>query len=243
MNKLVLVTALSLVLTACGGGGSGGGANDSGKVPVTHNQKSIDFVASDLKSEIAKMKKITLDNGTVLDLSEMPMGYLERNIDTGKVKGINGIYYAFGTWIPYGLTYNEHGLPTNDSLYNQQRAVGYITPKENLPTNGVVVYKGQSLGAATRGKLHLEVDFAQSKSITGKIYDRHLDDGRSLADISLRNGYIVKYSEGGSGFMGDAEYLGVNGRFDGNFIGPKAEEVMGRVTKDGAVYVGFGGKR
>ncbi|QIM62872.1 hypothetical protein A1D29_05980 [Pasteurellaceae bacterium Orientalotternb1] len=246
MKKLFLATALSLVLTACGGGGSGGGnssSNSNNVTPPSTGQKSIDLVSEELKSQMRALKKITLDNGTVLDVAEMPVGYLEQNIDTGKVKGINGVYYAFGTWVPYNLTYNEHGLPTNHSLYNQQRAVAYITQKADLPKSGIAVYEGQSLGAATRGKLRLEVDFSKQTSITGKIYDRRLDDGRSLADINLKRGYIVTFSEGGSGFRGDADYRGVNGQFDGNFVGPKAEEVMGRVTRNGAVYVGFGGKR
>ncbi|MGX2975809.1 factor H binding protein domain-containing protein [Ursidibacter arcticus] len=246
MKKLVLATVLGLVLTACsGGGGSKGGSSSSQNqpnTPIPQSSKSIDSVPVELQAEIRELKKITLDNGMVLDLADMPTGYLERNIDTGKVKGVNGVYYTFGTWVPYDLTYNEYGLPTNNTLYNQQRAAAYITSKANLPKNGTAVYEGQSLGAATKGKLRLEVDFGKNE-VFGRIYERRLDNGKSLSDITLSNGHITHWAEGGTGFWGNAQYEGVNGKFDGNFAGPKAEEVMGRVTKDGAIYVGFGGKR
>lgn len=242
MKKLALVVALGLVLTACSGGGSGGGTASASSTNTTNSQKSIDFVSAELKSEVEKLKKITLDDGTVLNLAEKPTGYLEQPFNGGKVKGINGIYYTFGTWVPNNLKYNEHGLPTNHTLYGQQRADMYITPKADLPKSGVAIYEGESLGAATRGKLRLEVDFYRNV-VKGKIYDRRLDNGKSLSDITLNHGHITHWAEGGTGFWGAAQYEGVNGQFDGNFAGPKAEEVIGRVTKDGAVYVGFGGKR
>lgn len=248
MKKSLLVVALGLVLTACSGGGSSGSNSQAGKESSKNNpnvavQKSIDLVVPELKSEVEKLKQITLDDGSILNLAEKPTGYLEQKINDGKAKGINGVYYVFGTWVPNNLKYNEHGLPTNHTLYGQQRADMYITPKADLPKSGAAIYEGESLGAATRGKLRLEVDFSKQASITGKIYDRRLDNGRTLSDITLNNGYITYWAEGGSGFRGSAQYEGVNGQFDGNFAGPKAEEVIGRVTKDGAVYVGFGGKR
>lgn len=242
MKKLLLVALTGLALTACGSSGGGSSNNSDPYKNVAESAKSINSVPDELKSEVTQEKMIKLDDGTILNLAEMPLGYLEKNVGNGKIKGINGIYYTFGTWVPHNLKYNEYGLPTNHNLYGQQRAGFYLTPRKDLPKSGVATYEGESLGVATRGKARLEVDFFRNV-VSGKIYDRHLDNGRALADITLSNGHITYWGDGATGFAGNAEFLGVSGRFDGNFVGPKAEEAVGRVTKNGEAYVGFGGKR
>ncbi|QLB13193.1 hypothetical protein EV697_102103 [Bisgaardia hudsonensis] len=235
MKKTLLVISLGLVLTACGSGGS---SSQSNNMEMTKT-KSIDFVVDDLKQQVIEMKTIELDDGSVLELANMPVGFNEVKVKEGKVKILNGVYYIFDTLIPNNLKYDEYGQAINVNLEGKQEFGAIFTDINNLPKSGTVTYKGESLGVATRGKLQLDVNFSD-KTLTGKIYDRHLESGKPIADINLTNGRI---SSKNPIFYGDASYLDVKSKFDGAFVGPKGEEVIGHVTKDGAVYVGFGGKR
>lgn len=247
--KLSLV-ALSLgLLAACG---SGGGGDSGSSSPVSnHNdvsaKKSIDLVDAKYKDQVRKLKHIKLDNGDVLDVADFPVGIVEKNnVENGKLRGVNGAYYTLGAWLPNSVeTDKEHGYITSTNGYRvDSKYINLVTRADQMPQAGVATYNGHSVGAVTRGKLVMDVDFAD-KTVQGKIYDRQFDSGKKLGDITLEKG---KFQQGadGIGFSGNAKYAGYKGEYAGTFAGPNAEELSGAVGSEAIpseVYEVFGGAR
>ena len=104
--------------------------------------------------------------------------------------------------------------------------VGLPTGYDSLPT-GMISYQGNSVGANTSGLLTLTVDFNE-KTISGKIYNRTQDNGAKLLDIELRTRF-------GAGFKGNTASDGQSGGYDGLFMGPNAEDVIGKWSNDSSL--------
>lgn len=256
MKKTLLIIALGLALTACGGGGSNGGTSSGNTsqniLPSVASSKSIDMVPTELKTAVTKAKivEVTDDGKTVkLDIANENTGFIRKNLKDGYVTGYNQIYSVVGAWLPYDAKIDSNGVVTDQRVNEESFDIyGLKTTREQLPKAGMVVYSGISRGAIISGKLHLDVDFAE-KSVSGKLYDRKKDDGQSLADIVLHKGSIT-YGNANIenkdvvAFEGQASYNDIKGQYLGAFFGPNAEEVAGAVgNEDIGIFESFAGKK
>ena len=119
------------------------------------------------------------------------------------------------------------------STNNQSMYVGLPTRYDGIPT-GMISYQGNSVGPNTSGSLTLTANFNE-KTVSGKIYNRTQDNVAKLPDIELRTSTIMRTPTDtgagngfGAGFRGDIASDGGRGGYDGLFMRPNAEEVIGK---------------
>ncbi|TNG91563.1 hypothetical protein FHQ28_04465 [Pasteurellaceae bacterium USgator11] len=144
MLKLSLILVSLGLLVACGGGGGGGDSSSSDTKPIMPQAtKSIDLVREDLKDKVRELKTIKLNDGTVLDVAEYPVGIIEQNnVMGGKLRGLNSAYFLSGVWLPNGLkTDRDHGFITDTNGYQvDARFAAQVTKANEIPTSGVATY-------------------------------------------------------------------------------------------------------
>ena len=253
----VLAVSIGLA-TACSGGG-GGGNNDKSnpaydKKEVNTNTKvpSSTYVRDDLKAEVRLAKEMRIfdpaNNQTVkmMQLSDYPEGVIKdtfktSNTDTSYVRVLN---------LPYSNAITLHTNETGEIAYSAFYG-GHVTKMADLP-KGTATYQGSSLRLNTSGSLTLTTDFDRKK-VTGKIHNRHHDNGNTLNDIVLESAPIrsktivsnnTNESRIAAHFEGYTTSGGRTGEYRGTFAGPNAEEVVGLVADASEnPYEGFVGKK
>ncbi len=262
MNKIIKYSGLAIsfsLLAACSGGGGGNSADnpdpnyDKNQVTTTTKLPSINYVRDDLKAEVTEIKKFNLLDPysqnvvKTLDLASYPEGTIKETF-----KGYNDVLTTYIRIINQAYSYTV-ALHTNDTatLAENSYATGYPSEYKNLP-KGSAVYHGTSLGLNSSGSLTLTANF-DDKNVQGKIYNRKLDNGTSLADITLEKATInsslynknAYRSESVANFNGFTSSNGKTGYYSGIFAGPNAEEVVGMLTenRNENPYESFAGKR
>lgn len=271
MKKLVLVAALSLVLSACGSGGGGSSPNtakDTGSqtqtnattpknetksdaVSINQAKGALAKVSANLQEQVKTLKQINVD-GRLIDLAQEPIGFVEKDLGNGqKGKAYNLAYSGIGYVLPKDVKTDEYGRVVDERATADDVAVfGLATKFQDLPTSGNYTYSGVSFGANSEGKLLLNADFA-NKKVSGSITERKLlSNNQTLPAISLLPTDIkeTKFSDEEIHFAGVAQSNvdGVNVRapYGGKFMGPKAEEVVGFVADDhNDPYEAFAGQK
>ncbi|HDL3934958.1 TPA: transferrin-binding protein-like solute binding protein [Mannheimia haemolytica] len=259
MKKLVLVTALSLVLSACGSGGGGGGSSPNNtnveKEPpkaAPQNGTSSDVansqgqvkgalsqVEASLQEQVKALKQINVD-GKIIELAQEPIGFVEKDLGNGKKgKAYNLAYSGVGYVLPKNVKTDEYGRVIDErASADDVGEFGLATKFQDLPKSGVARYSGVSFGANSEGKLALTADFA-NKQVSGSITERKLlSNNQSLSSINLLPTSISQTQFAGEEvhFVGVArtkvEGNTVEAPYGGKFMGPKAEEVIGIVADD-----------
>lgn len=235
--KLSAIVTLSAILTACSGGGGNSAPSSSGThvTPKNDQTPSINQVAPEHKEMVRKAKQIILKDGNTgqefktIEFADLPVSSVSETLKVGNVteyfKAYNQIYSA-----NFAL-FN----PEDRGIAKQAHLTGLPTEQANLP-KGTATYQGNSQGYNTTGTLHLMADF-DTKNVSGNIDNRKSTDGTVLPTITLyRTGFsTVPF---GKGLNNQAlEAVAFQGRtnegyYAGVFAGPKAEEVVGMLTKD-----------
>ncbi|HDL4107039.1 TPA: transferrin-binding protein-like solute binding protein [Mannheimia haemolytica] len=256
MKKLVLVTALSLVLSACGSGGGGGSSASNPNKEATPRSPSksetksdtssqnqvkgaLSKVSADLQEQVKALKQINVD-GRIIELAQEPIGFIEKDLDNGKKgKAYNLAYSSIGYVLPKDVKTDEYGRVIDErASANDVGIFGLATKFQDLPKSGTAHYSGVSFGANSEGKLTLTADFGDKK-VNGSITERKLlSNNQALSSINLLSAPIsqTKFAGEEIHFAGIAQ-ANVEGNivqapYGGKFMGPKAEEVVGFVADD-----------
>lgn len=202
--------------------------------------KSINFVKEEEKETVKQAKELQIDNHPQkIYLADEYYGYVTKKIEDKQLKVYNLGYSGFGYVLSPDVKTDEYGQLVNN--VTAQYNIGDNT--KSLPTKQVFTYHGQSFGAKTDGVLTLKADF-ENKTVEGTVTDRRvIETKKSLSDITLQQTAI---KSGDYHFEGTASYQtneAVKGKYNGNFKGPKAQEVVGYIF-DGKdhFYEGFAGK-
>ena len=246
MNKKMQLSLLAIMLgtlTACGGGG---GSSDNKGSNINSPSASISYVRDDLKGQVRDAKSLVVrnkQNKTIIQtihLADYPKGTIKETIKetdrtfTSYLRAVNLAYSGSVMFISNDPRFRM--LSTN----NKSMYVGLPTKYDSLPT-GMMSYQGNSVGANTSGSLTLTADFNE-KTVSGKIYNRTQDNGAKLPDIELRTSAIMRTptdtgaGDGfGVGFRGNTASDGRSGRYDGLFMGPNAEEVIGKWSNNSSL--------
>lgn len=236
------VIAMSLgLITACGGGGGGGGSQASQnetRLTPTGSTPSINYVRDDLKASVreAKMVRIFDSRENVLktiSLADYSKGAFRESVanktdsETLYVNMLNQAYSA--------ATY----IATSKSNELAAHIIGIPTERDNLP-KGKATYQGSSLGVNISGQLTFEADF-DAKAVSGTIHNRKHDNGTALPDIAMQRGhfYTGLFRNNNTGefvsalrFQGSARTDNAYDYYEGAFIGPNAEEVVGVILEN-----------
>lgn len=214
---------------------------DTAKKTLTE-LKSINFVNPldiDENEQAIKDSK-TLRIGThKISLADENFGYVTKELGDKQLKVYNLGYSGVGYVLSKNVQIDEYGQLVNNVI--EQHNIG---ENSALPTTKqVFTYHGQSFGAKTDGVLTLKADF-EHKTVEGMVTERRLiDTKKSLSDITLQQTAI---KSGDYHFEGIAKYQtneAVQGKYNGNFKGSEAQEVVGYIF-DGKdhFYEGFAGK-
>lgn len=214
---------------------------DTAKKTLTE-LKSINFVNPldiDENEQAIKDSK-TLRIGThKISLADENFGYVTKELGDKQLKVYNLGYSGVGYVLSKNVQTDEYGQLVNNVI--EQHNIG---ENSALPTDKqVFTYHGQSFGAKTDGVLTLKADF-EHKTVEGMVTERRLiDTKKSLSDITLQQTAI---KSGDYHFEGIAKYQtseAVQGKYNGNFKGAGAQEVVGYIF-DGKdhFYEGFAGK-
>ena len=268
MKKLVLVTALSLVLSACSSSGGGGGSSSQNSSKDTTTQTppksetksdtvknqvkgALSQVKADLQEQVKTLKQINVD-GKLIELAQEPLGFVEKDLGNGKKgKAYNLAYSGIGYILPKDVKTDEYGRVIDERASADDVGIfGLATKFKDLPKSGTAHYSGVSFGANSEGKLTLTADFG-NKQVSGSITERKLlSNNQALSSINLLPASIsqTKFAGEEIHFAGIAqanvEGSLVQAPYGGKFMGPKAEEVVGFVADDhNDPYEVFSGKK
>lgn len=201
--------------------------------------KSINFVPFELRETVREAKKILVGDHKI-SLADEYYGYVEKNIENARLKVYNLAYSGVGYVLDSNTQTDAYGQLSKGIIDRQD--IGENTA--SLPNADIFTYNGQSFGAKTDGVLTLKADFG-SKTVSGQVTDRRLiDTKQQLSNIILQETAID--SQGKTHFSGVASYQtdrNVVGSYEGNFKGPKAQEVVGYINDgNGNFYEGFAGR-
>lgn len=216
---------------------------DTAKKTLTE-LKSINFVNPldiDENEQAIKDSK-TLRIGThKISLADENFGYVTKELGDKQLKVYNLGYSGVGYVLSKNVQTDEYGQLIKPVI--ERHEIGEKTA--NLPKGkDIFTYYGQSFGAKTDGVLTLKADFT-NKTVEGTVTERRLTETKQpLSDITLQRATIGasdKYH-----FEGVAKYQtneAVQGKYNGNFKGSGAQEVVGYIF-DGKdhFYEGFAGK-
>ncbi|WP_424411511.1 factor H binding protein domain-containing protein [Pasteurella sp. PK-2025] len=259
MKKSLLVVLMAMVLSACGSSDGNSAAWWKKKAGDNPNNKGDEFIPNPNKHAmdevdpkyvemVKNLKIIKIHDGEEeqnLSLADLPEGVkpVELPHSDGKPSKLKVINLPYSTWgwkLVGNVKVDEDGfiLPPQSVNDGGANFVEMLLPTANnqLPDKGTAVYEGYSAGVATAGRLRLDVDFSE-KVASGKVYERKMNTGKTLADIQLGKAVFVS-DEGKTGFVGDATYNARKMEYAGAFVGPNAEEVVGYIGKSVAFIPG-----
>ncbi|WP_424405043.1 factor H binding protein domain-containing protein [Pasteurella sp. PK-2025] len=262
MKKSLLVVLMAMVLSACGSSDgnsaawwkkkAGDNPNNTGDEFIPNlNKKAMDEVDPKYVEMVKNLKIIKIHDGEEeqnLSLADLPEGVkpVELPHSDGKPSKLKVINLPYSTWgwkLVGNVKADEDGFILPPQSVNDGGAGifgdGTIlsTSRDMIPDKGTAVYEGYSAGVATAGRLRLDVDFSE-KVASGKVYERKMNTGKTLADIQLGKAVFVS-GEGKTGFVGDATYNARKMEYAGTFVGPNAEEVVGYIGKSAKFIPGF----
>ncbi|HDR1020932.1 TPA: hypothetical protein QB352_000161 [Pasteurella multocida] len=241
MKKSLLVVLMSMVLGACGSGTSGANLAPGIDYTPEPNKKAVESIPDPEVGELIVMEKndrFTQQTGEALDFSDLPEGVMTKDVN-GKIIRMINLPYSLIAWD------QADNIAVDDLVYirpaDEGKALFWDSEKAQptqVPEIGKAVYNGYSAGPEVLGKMKLDVDFGES-TLSGKLYDRRMKDGKRLADIVLEE---TRVSEGGyfnaPAHMGDKAM-----EYYAEFAGEAAAEVRGFVNDEVGIYEAFGGKR
>ena len=132
--------------------------------------------------------------------------------------------------------YNVSKDPKRDIFY-----FGLETTTADMPKSGIATYRGNASrydnvsGNVTNiGTSTLYADFGRKK-ISGELAINGIRRDISLKEADIRgNGFAGKATAGEDNIL----FRTVEGRYEGKFYGPKAEEVAGKATFQGQAFIG-----
>lgn len=247
--KLSAIATLSALLTACSGGGKSGPSSSGTHVtPKSDTTPSINYVAAEHKELVRSAKKVVLNDGNTgqafktIEFANLPVGAVSETFKVGNIteylKAYNQVYStSFAIFNP-----EDRGIA------KQARVTGLPTEQVNLP-KGTATYQGNSQGYNTTGTLHLTANF-DAKNVSGKIDNRKTTEGNALPVITLYSAGFSTVPFGKDLNNQSLEAVSFQGRtnegyYTGVFAGPKAEEVVGFLSKERnlAPYEIFAGEK
>ncbi|MGC7590374.1 factor H binding protein domain-containing protein [Bisgaard Taxon 46] len=241
MKKSLLVVLMSMVLGACGSGTSGANWMPGIDYTPEPNKKAVDSIPDPELGELVavdKSEQFTQQTGEELDFSDLPEGVMTKNVNGKTIRMINLPYSLIAWEKTDNITVDDLVYIRPDDLKKPLFWDSSKTQPTEVPDIGKAVYNGYSAGPEVLGKMKLDVDFGEY-TLSGKLYDRRMKDGKRLADIVLEK---TRVSTGGyfraPARMGD-KVMG----YYAEFAGETAEEVRGFVNDDIGIYEAFGGKR
>lgn len=169
-------------------------------------------------------------DGTKINLTASDKGLVTASTDTGKLVGHNYTHSFYGVWVD------------DSKQIRELRYQGSQTLRDAVPTSGSATYYGNAVrldsineDALTDARSRINVDFGR-KTVNGEITMPGL-----RRDITLHEGRL-----NGASYSGQASVLlNSNGRYEGKFYGPRAEETAGIVKfgNEPDLDTAFGGKR
>lgn len=279
MTLAALSTAL-FGLVACGGGGGGSSSgasviNNQISPEMAERIKREKALTTAVDAEA--LDKPVFNNKFIIkgqdfgqkdvELDLFPRYQLVKENWSEEYETKQGKYSEKGFWLVYNQLYSgivgdtdtevlqspyEHviGMQNAYNNYDIVLAVGVNTLEKQLPTSGLITYKGVAFDMTQQGTLNYHVDFAKkegSGSITGldKFGTITLETGK-ISNISLNSreadNYFEKNQVGITGLakaekIADVIWDKVTTRdivkgYDLQFFGPNAEEITGIVKTD-----------
>lgn len=248
-QKTLSLAVLTLALAACGGSGGGGDgqpplpANTAGKNVEGRIDSNIGWgVGSGLSGK--DINKVKIDGR---DVELMPSG-MSRNgnwLSNGENGRSSRIIGAFLTNARIGV------LTSRSNIYIL--AQGYVTPAENVPTQGLVRYLGEHV-FVSKNKPFSGAEY--NSSIGGIGFEMNFADKTMVGAIELPSSVSSDGKRGYVGFRGEIEGNRIYTTSEGNplslrgqFYGENAEEVAGtyshidRSQFDKAFSGAFGAKK
>lgn len=248
MKKFVVISLLSLFISACGGSKDSSPKvdNPTPKPGATEYQ-----VPEHLKNEVSAIKRIRI-NDTTLDLNNEPVGFFTKSTtEYTQARVYNQVYSVIGYIQPiYTSDRVDRAkqwvelikLPSDKRSYSNS----IDTKFENIPTASEAIYSGVALSYDLEGSLRLYADFA-NKTVSGQINNlRKMSSREQQPGFELRETSIRQFPNSPS-----VHFSGVAARSDGSihgyaggFAGPNAEEVIGVIAnpQDKAVLEFIGKK-
>lgn len=174
-------------------------------------------------------------DATQLIVDGVVLKLIDENV--GQIGGLTGLALSKALTAAYNVSKD----PKRDIFY-----FGLETGTADMPKSGIATYRGNASrydnisGNVTNiGTSTLYADFGRKK-ISGDLAINNGVLGAFRRDISLKETDIK-----GNGFSGRATagednilFRTVEGRYEGKFYGPKAEEVAGKATFQGEAIVG-----
>jgi len=163
----------------------------------------------------------------------LPDGQKWQKIEYNSTTASRYVYLGSTVSIGAAKTNNQYSrlIDWFDGANSGMTAVGIPTPANAIPVSGTASYSGQILGLSSDyhvqnyidGSIALSFDFG-SGGLAGSITP-NIQNGFDLGTINFRD---TVYSTGDKTFSGqfDSDLAGLNS-FNGQFAGPKAEELIG----------------
>lgn len=238
MRKFLMVTPVVMLLSACGGNGeekpSVASANTPNTVTVdTRGKVNIDFPQG---GKIAGENRRYSFNGAYADIDSLTVGGVDIALAVGSnaLGGLKGAAFKQAFWPLVSYV----GAPAHDTFY-----VGQETSAENMPKRGSARYTGvatryDALKGTVRnaGSMVLDADFG-NKTVSGHLRMDGLRRNITLNPTNIRGNSFTGTAVVGTDsiWVKDRE-----GRYEGKFFGPQAEEVAGKATFSGRTWGGFG---
>lgn len=255
MKKVLTLSIISLLLTACGSGGGKGGSANSGNtyVPPTKVNTSLSQASLELREQIKKIKAIRINDQNI-DLANEPTGFLVRDTsDKTTARVYNQVYSVLGYIQPKFSTDNRverlkqvidlNKIKDGNEYYANLVATNF----DNIPTSESATYSGIAMAQDLEGKLTLNADFT-NKKVSGEITQvKQISSGETKPDYKLQETDIAKIALPNTSrelhFAGIALSDGERFGYGGTFAGPEAEEVLGMLAKDNKIKLQFIGKK
>ncbi len=176
------------------------------------------------------MKKDKELNEIVID--KVVIRLIKKGVEATGLAGMQAkaLTYALKT------AYNASKDPKRDIFY-----FGLETGTADMPKSGIATYRGNASrydnisGSVTNiGTSTLYADFGRKK-ISGELAINGIRRDISLKEADIRdNGFAGKATAGEDNVL----FRTLEGRYEGKFYGPKAEEVAGKATFQGEAIVG-----
>ncbi len=169
-------------------------------------------------------------DATQLIVDGVVLKLIDENV--GQIGGLTGLALSKALTAAYNVSKD----PKRDIFY-----FGFETSTADMPKSGIATYRGNASrydnvsGNVTNiGTSTLYADFGRKK-ISGELAINGIRRDISLKEADIRgNGFAGKATAGEDNIL----FRTVEGRYEGKFYGPKAEEVAGKATFQGQAFIG-----